>query len=164
MFRVIILNLTFRDVSSQLWHLEPSSLLNYDVQSCSSQFDVQRCQFLNYNLQSLHLLQFGIQSHCAYSFRHFELPHFLFFGVQSHFSSSLLFRVIAHSIYIHWHCTSCLHDFTFIFIFLTSLPCAYRLFIMLFWTSPSPTHDIVLWVHDSYFGHVVGHPTLSVLM
>ena len=63
----------------------------------------------------------------------FRVTIFLHLGIQNHFSSAISFRVIAPSIHIHWHCTSYLHNFTFVLIFLTSLPYAYRLFIMLFY-------------------------------
>ena len=75
-------------------------------------------------------LSFGIQSHCTYSFRHLKSPSFLVFDVQSHFSSAVSFRVIAPGIRNHWHCTSYLHGFALVPIFLTSLPCAYCLFII----------------------------------
>ena len=116
-------------------HLEPSSSLVWRLELC-----------LHFGIQSICPVQhsvppssfsFDVQSCCAYSFRHFESPSFLIFGFQNHFFfSALSFRVIALDIHIHWHCTSCLHDFTFVFIFLTSLPCAYRLLIMLFLDFP----------------------------
>ena len=39
-FRVVLLSLTFRDVSSSDWHSKPPLLLNYDVQSHLSQFGI----------------------------------------------------------------------------------------------------------------------------
>ena len=60
----------------------------------------------------------------------FESPSLRFFYVQSHFSSTVSFRVTVLGIHIHWHCTSNLHGFALVLILLTSLPCAYRLFII----------------------------------
>ena len=117
----IFFSLAFRVVSS-FWHSEPLFSLAF---SATIFFWFQR-------LESLCIL---IQV-----FRVTIFPHF---DVQSHFSSALSFRVIAFNIHIHWHYKSCLHDFAFVLIFLTLLPCTYHFFTMFFYTSPSTAHDLV---------------------
>ena len=132
--------------SFTIWRSEPLSLLSFGTQS--------HHLFSVWAFKASIFFQFGIQSHYLFLVMTFKVimhthsgiqsHHFPHFSVQSHFSSTLSFRVIALDIHIHWHCTSCLHDFTFVLIFPTLLPCAYRLFIMSFQISPSIVHDIVL--------------------
>ena len=71
-FRVILLSLTFRDVSSQLWCSEPPSpyslafiaIIASQLWHSESCFSVWHSEMLvlSYGIQSLHLLQFGVQS------------------------------------------------------------------------------------------------------
>ena len=117
-----------------VWISEPLSLFNFGLQShyffLVLIFEVTiSSQFGHSEPLSLFNLTFKVVVHTHSGI--FESLSFLFFDVQSHFSSALSFRVIAHGIQFHWHCTSYLHDFAFVLVFLTSLPCAYRLFIML---------------------------------
>ena len=129
---------------------------------------------------------FGIQSRFSYPFMHFKSPSFfsLAFRVVVHIRSGTLschlcmfstFKVISpqlyhsesvSSIHIHWHCTSCLHGFAFILTYLTSLPYAYRLFIITHpdssfhctWHSPSSSRHIFLsccWSPYTWHAYVV---------
>ena len=88
-------------------------------------------------------LSFGVQNCCAYSFRHLESPSFLIlvfrvaFPQSCHSKSQLMtfiFTGIAHLTFAILHSSS---------VFLTSPLCAYHLFIMLFQTFHSTTHDMV---------------------
>ena len=131
-FRVVLLSLAFKVMSSILGVQSHSSLPVSGIQShyLSIVWRLEPSSYvfsLAFRVMSSVL---GVQSYVfSLAFRVTIFPHF---GIQTHFSLVLSFRVITLGIHIHWHCTSCLHDFTFVLIFLTSLPCAYRLFIMLF--------------------------------
>ena len=94
---------------------EPSLLLTYDIQSCLSQFNIQRCQFsimvfkafiffsLAFRAASLawhsellslivwrseppSVLSFGVQSHHLLTTRHSEPSSLLSYDIQSHLS------------------------------------------------------------------------------
>ena len=117
----IFFNLAFRAVSS-FWHSESLS---------------------RFPFRATIFLQFWHSELSCILIQAFRVTVFPPFGVQSCFSPTLSSLVMAPGIPNHWHCTSCLHDFTFVLIFLTSLPRAYRLFIAFFQASPSPAHDIV---------------------
>ena len=96
-------------------------------------------------------------------------------SVLSHyFYVFLTFRVISPQLYhlgsqflvsyIHWHC---IWPSWFCTYPRFSSP-RYLVFIayssLFFQISHSITHDTVLWVYDTYFGHVVMHPTLCTSM
>ena len=148
-----------------IWRSQPSSYHNrafvatlFGVQSyiqafrtiISPQLGIQSHR-LHSGIQS-HRSHSGVQNHRSHSAVQSHHPHLgvqshsSHLGVQSHhFSFFLAFRVIfpqpCHS--QSWLLTSIFTSITHPWFFLTSLTCAYHLFIMLFQTSPSPTHDMV---------------------
>ena len=131
-FRVVILSLGLRFMSLVLGVQSHSSLPVSGIRSHYLSI-VWRSEPSSYVFSLAFRVMSSVLSVQSYVFNlAFRVTIFPHFGVQTHFSLVLSFRVIALGIHIHWHCTSCLHDFTFVLIFLTSLPCAYRLFIILF--------------------------------
>ena len=109
-FRVVVNGLTFR-VTSTVWHLEPSSLLSYDVQSCLSQFDIQRYQFLVMAFKAF--IFFNLAFKTASPARRSESPSFLSLGVQSH-HVFLQLGVLSHHLFLVQHSESLsLYSLTF---------------------------------------------------
>ena len=136
-------------------------ILSNWVESCSPPshtYIVESCSISSHHFCLV--LEFRVIVHIhSGTFSH-HLSMFFMFKVispQLYHSESVL------SIHIHWHCTFDLRGFALVLIFLTSLPYAYCLFIIVLpnflfqctWHGP--------WVHDAYFSHVVRHPTPSIL-
>ena len=103
-FRVVIL--FYFSIQSHSYHSEP----------LSSVLGVQRHVF---SLAFKTTIFFSLAFRVVSSFWHSEPLSSLAFGATifppfwrlGPFSSALSFRVMAPNIHIHWHCTSCLHDF-----------------------------------------------------
>ena len=93
-FRVVLLSWTFRDVSSRLWRSKPPSPYSFafraiiisQLRRSRSSFSVWRLEMsvLNYGVQCLHFLQFGVQSHYPFKVWHLEPLSLLNFSIQSH--------------------------------------------------------------------------------
>ena len=101
-----VFSLVFRAMSL-VWHLEPSSSSVWRSELClyfgiqihcpswhsvppsSFSFGVQsRCAYSFRHLESPSSFIFGIQSCCAYSFCHLESPSLFSFDIQSHYAYS----------------------------------------------------------------------------
>ena len=82
----------------------------------SYQFSSTYRVFVQYDIKS-HIFSLGVQSHCAYSSRHFESPIFLHFGRSKSFSSPGYLMLIACSscssrLTLQLHMTQCFEIMT----------------------------------------------------
>ena len=151
------LHSVFRAITCLPFGVQSYYLVSFDVQS---HYSVRHSMLLSSSFFS-----FGVQSHCTYSFMHFESPHsfplltFRFISPWSYHlgsrSPTFVFIGIAHLI---------LMILAFTLTYLTQSPCAYRLFIIARPDSCSIAHDTVSWVHDTYFDRVVRHPAFVIFI
>ena len=146
---------TFRAIISSVWHSDPCL-----------QFDIQSHFFLHFSIQSHHipsswhsvstsLFSFDVQSHCAYSFQHFESPLFLIlafkviFPQPYHLESQLLAFIFTSIVHLAF---TILHSSSF------SLPC-YLVLI----ACPSCSSRLLLPLHMTQSFEFMTHISVMLL-